>query len=235
MKVALCISGGQRKGDVENETFMKRFCTAFSNADFYYHTWNETLLFEEPNIITTPEPHLGYHSVFHTDEYGGDYLDEKRQQVDKSHAKLNTGTKQIIGHAILVQSLPDDYDIIIRTRWDCYVSTKYDWQTAIENCYNENKIYGYAWRPKNSKEFHNPYIMDKEFIRYPYMIADHVIIHRPSDIDPNSVFLLHEEKKLLPGEWGWHQVFCGQKPNNHVNFVGGLTKYDANNRLKISG
>ena len=58
MKIAVCVSGQQRKTTIDRSILDSRMEEAFSSvdADFYYHTWVDNVLYDYPKIHKQAQP-----------------------------------------------------------------------------------------------------------------------------------------------------------------------------------
>jgi hypothetical protein len=226
MRVAVCVSGQQRPFNLfsrkQHEDSMKH---AFRDvqADYFYHTWNTSVLYKYENMIIEPEPVLSYHPVYDTTADAGSSF-AKRRLLNTDQKKLLHASKQILAHSSLVKRLKDSYDVIVRCRWDLYFSDKVDYKSIIEKSYNDGPIgMGY---PKYDKEFlHNPKLQkrDESNIRWWKMISpDNLIFHKAELWNTDLVEKLHAEKNLLPAEWGWYQILCAPFGDHHYGYKGGV-------------
>ena len=127
MKIAIGISGLYRDniGGKKVPSNLLAMKNKFK-ADMYYHTWDTELNkipleYRSGNFFTTPEPTMEYHPIF----------DPKPTRSPKHHWYRRTrkngnktlhGNKQIIGYSNLFDKIPNDYDLYIRTRWDCSIN-----------------------------------------------------------------------------------------------------------------
>tara|TARA_B100000676_G_scaffold87552_1_gene87414 strand:+ start:1498 stop:2229 length:732 start_codon:yes stop_codon:yes gene_type:complete len=234
MKIAVCISGvprGRVKRNIEHLEM------AFEGADFFYSTWNETSngISESLKASTYPEPKMHYNpwsecvTACKAPKYKAYKEDFLRKGPLSSQQKLLNATKQIIAHAYQVEDLPEEYDMIIRARWDTYTSIKVNFEKYLQDSYNNQQAIGFAirgsrWIDVNKfRDIDHMYIdenTDKSWSRdWSYWLNDNLIIHPRKIFDPVRVKLLHRMKGLLPCEFGWYQVLSNN--DNHHCVYGG--------------
>ena len=234
MKPAICISGLARGNVKRNINHLKK---AFPDIPIFFSSWNETKnsISEKCNSSYYPEPQMHYNPWCEcvTDNPHPKYHAYKKMFIDKtgvSHqAKLMNATKQLIAHAYQLADIPEQYDMIIRTRWDTVVSDRADFSKYLEQSYNENMAIGFAIRGgrhiylNKFKDIEHVYITettDQMWSRdWSYWLNDNLIMHRRDMYDTELVHQYHEEKKLWPAEYGWYQMLS--KNDNHHCVYGG--------------
>lgn len=230
MKIAVCVSGQQRKTTIDRSILQWRMEDAFSsvNADFYYHTWIDSVLYDYPKMYKRIEPNLDYHPMFDVKHKCGVKLERKRKNNSRDSdlgRKFQHGSKQILAHAFLCDKLNCKYDMIVRARWDLYFSDKLDYKELLEKSY-EQGVHGYG-NPGGIIDYNlldNPievlksdnYYLDNE------MLMDALIFHRPEWFDTSYVYELHKNKELLPSEWGFYETMSKPFNDHHTNFLGGV-------------
>jgi hypothetical protein len=243
MKIAIGISGLYRN-NVGGNGVRRRPVSVSSNllemknkfkADMYYHTWDTELNkipleYRSGNFFTTPEPIMEYHPIF----------DPKPTRSPKHHWYRRTktdgdktlhGNKQIIGYSNLFDKIPNDYDLYIRTRWDCSINPNFDFESWYDVALNEGPV-GFMIRTSglNKYDFRNtkghmvPKTEDiNQHTDWFEQLADNLIIHTREQLDTSLVYDLHEQRQLLGAEWGWWQVMS--KPYGgtiHTSVYGGV-------------
>jgi len=230
MKVAVCISGLPRSGvqgrDLRiNHALLKR---NFPTADFYFASWQgqEHVVekyFPDERVVFFSEPAMLYHPFVDTPS---NIIDTSKYHKTVRQAKENTTfyntsyhqNKQIIAHALLVKQLPKTYDVIVRSRFDTVTFSEANFDTYIQNSYDNQQAIGFATLRQDWNEFDRPHeIATKSEYHYRFLF-DQLIIHSANIFDPEYVVNLHQEKILLPAEFGWWQVLS--KDDNHRNISG---------------
>ena len=168
----------------------------------------------------TDNPHPKYHA------YKKDLINKTGQytQTNLLHA-----TKQIIGHADQVAELPEEYDMIVRTRWDTIVGDRVDFTHYLNTAYEHDMAIGFAIRGgrwihlEKFKDIEHVYITqttDQAWSRdWAWWLNDNLIIHPRKIFDTENVHKLHEEKKLWPAEYGWYQVLS-ENDDHHCVYGG---------------
>lgn len=237
MKVAVCLSGIVR-GQVPNNLSKMRELFPF---DYFYSTYTNRKgdldwfgIYD--NITYFEEPKLHYHCIKDVKELYSFKLKSLKKDIAlgrSSQQYLNTvphHTKQILIHANLLNHIDKSYDMIIRTRFDCFLSNKVDWNYYLEKSYNENIPIGFGTRTsrwKNLdkfKEVPKLYPDGKKDVSqdWAYYIMDPLIMHPRNLFDSEHAFRLHTDKKLLPAEVGWWQVLSEPYGGeHHLSVYGG--------------
>ena len=235
MKIAICVSGLIRDKHKRNIDSVKK---AFPDADIFYSTWEayeddrsrnyKCKYYPEPQMhynpwkdCVTDNPHPKYHV----------YKKQFLEKTGESHKKkLLNATKQLIAHAYQVADLPQEYDMIIRARWDTVVSEKVNFSKYLEQSYNENMAIGFAIRGGRWTDLNRFKDIDHVFINedtdimwsrdWSYWLNDFLIFHPRNLYDTELVHKLHKEKKLWPAEYGWYQMLSTL--DNHHCVYGGV-------------
>lgn len=235
MKIAICISGIAR-GNVKRN--IGRLKIAFPNADMFFSSWEEhkNLISEQYKSTYYPEPQLHYNPWCEcvTEPNNLKYKAYKKDFINKtglsSQQKLLNATKQLIAHAYqLEHDVPEEYDMIIRTRWDTLVSDQANFTKYLEKSYNENIAIGFAIRGgrwidlHKFKDIEHVYITettDQTWSRdWHCWLNDNMIFHPRKIYDTALVHQYHKEKRLWPAEYGWYQLLSNN--NNHDCVYGG--------------
>lgn len=239
MRVAVCIFGLCR-GDVE--TCLESHKQHTDKFDTFYGTWSDLHSlhpkhvknqrnFEDilPNtpLLTLPEPKMHYHPFASDTSVLAprfrDYISSKYSSKARNpiYDRQLHQTKQILGHAYQLQNIPDDYDMIVRLRFDTRLSRKVDFTPFIKQSFAKNCAIGFGdtlgrqW----TRNF-NFDVLRRNENPPPFYINDFMIVHPRKIFDPDMVFDLHENKQLLHGERGWYQVLS--HPNDtHQNVLDG--------------
>ena len=231
-KVAILVSGIARDKSNFN---MKRLKTHFGN-DLFCATW-----FGQQNQFSNqypckfyPEPEITYNSWTHDNcvcehyKYHAYRKWFKEGKYPSGH-KLEHASKQILGHAYQLQDLPEEYDMIVRARWDTFTSDRVDFTKYLEESFHKNIAIGFAIRGGRHSDVHsfNEYECVKVYEDTPqtysrdwaWWLNDNLIIHPRKLFNCEKAFRLHNEKKLLPAEYGWYQMLSVD--DNHKGVYGG--------------
>lgn len=235
MKIAICISGLARGNIKRNIGYLKK---AFPDVPMFFSSWEEHKNDESERYNSTyyPEPTMHYnpwcecvkdnpHPKYHV------YKKQFLEKTGESHKKkLLNATKQLIAHAYQVADLPQEYDMIIRARWDTVVSEKVNFSKYLEQSYNENMAIGFAIRGGRWTDLNRFKDIDHVFINedtdimwsrdWSYWLNDFLIFHPRNLYDTELVHKLHKEKKLWPAEYGWYQMLSTL--DNHHCVYGGV-------------
>jgi hypothetical protein len=237
MKVAVLYSGIPRGDFTRNLFSVKRH---FPGADYFYSTWHDQVQVMPPRIEykSYSEPKMHYHCVSDVDE---SLLTMKLKSI-KSVLKTNSvlyertkhHTKQILGHAYQLDDLDESYDMIVRIRYDCYLSPKVDIQSYLIKSYEENIAIGFGTRTTRHPNLHElkeiARVHPKTFTDiqdWSGYLMDPMILHPRKLFDTNLVYKYHEECKLLPAENGWYQILGEPHNDSHLCVYGGaqIEKY----------
>ena len=230
MKLAICVTGLCR-GDTHGMIIALR--KHFPTGDFFFGTWeNKPSVSDKTKFY--PEPKIHYHPVLDVETScpAPKWEKEKHKCVTSitRRRRVYHHTKQILGHAYLLNDIPDDYDMIIRARYDINVSNV-NFTPWLEKSYTEKRAVGFGTRWKRHPVFDKlkeiskiyPTGNDKNVSNdWGWYLMDPMIFHPRSLFDVNNVFELHKTKKLRPAEWGWYQVLSEPYEDNHCCVYGGI-------------
>lgn len=221
MRVAVCVSGVCRGGLKRNNERLKE---KFPGADYYYATWIgyqkefRQAFTEACEFFPEPSPH--YHPYL-----GIDKQDYTCPIYEKAVAWCAAGgedriawtlhhVKQILIHFWLADTIKDRYDVIVRTRFDAYVSRKANFAPYILDTYTNHRANCFGTtRPEG---FDSPFEVEPKGIHLNWML-DSLIIHNADKVNRAKVDDLYQSKRLHAAEFGWHQVLG--KHRNHSGWV----------------
>ena len=232
MQVALLISGIARQHTERN---IKAMLPHFGE-DCFFATWSShtnefsnlfrTSTYEEPTIQYNPWTDTRCECA--SPKYHAYRKEFESGKYPKGH-KLEHATKQLIGHALQLRDIPVEYDLIVRARWDTYVSSRVDFTKYLEEAYNDNKAIGFAIRGgrhtdiNTFKEYQGQYWTNETpqsvSRDWMYWLNDNLIIHRRDAFDVDKALRLDKQSRLLPAEYGWYQMLSVD--DNHKCVYGG--------------
>jgi|Laugresbdmm110dd_1035094.scaffolds.fasta_scaffold09230_2 hypothetical protein len=223
MKVAVCISG-QCVSNNQNTSILKnnnRLKEHFPECDFYYATWDSfkeifQQNFPNQNCCFFHEPTINYHpydipkKYWESNRYAStrDFIlagGNKFWDWSKNH------TKQLLIHAWLCKHFLHQYDVIVRTRFDVWISNNADFKTFLIDTYENNRINAITATKKRSFHKLKAFATNIGEAHHEWLV-DQIIIHPASFLNPAYVDYLNESKRLHPAEMGWYQILS--KPNN---------------------
>jgi hypothetical protein len=222
--VAVCVSGACRGSLVRNNERMK---AKFPSADFYYATWStqaktfqSAFPFEQCEYFAEPTPHYhpytGIAKEHHTCDYYQLTVDWAKQGGKSRLEWTSHHTKQILIHAWLTQGIRERYDVIVRTRFDAYISRRADFSSYLADTYENYRANCFGTtRPTRFDELFEVEIKPGSI--HANWMLDHVIIHNADRIDAERVESLYRDKRLHAAEYGWHQVLGAHR--NHSGWV----------------
>ena len=239
MKTAILVTG-QYRPHVNNrkaKQLIARMAEVFK-THMFFHTWNDNVT-EVPieyhdRLVYCKEPEVDYHPVSDASKNGYNSKHGKWELYTVKrllYNKMQNANKQILAYADLLSKLPDDFDILLRMRWDILISNQVNFKPYLEKAYEEGPV-GFMTRPERKHDIHQLIELSKEddnplsgraFIMddwYGYL-PDSLIIHRKEHFDIDLVKKLHSEKKLAAAEWGWYQVMREPYGDIHTSVHGG--------------
>jgi hypothetical protein len=207
MRIALCITGLYRNWvNPPIPKLVNSMIKILKPTDVYYHTWTEIKDKNPYDVYHCPEPILDYHPI---DDVRIECLHEKFIQYKKDkilHDITANRNKQLLGYADLMSKIPDNYDLIIRARWETIVSEKFDYKSYKEKALHDGPV-GFMIRPNRNQSIDDNLIVSKDKSDdWFYFLPDALIFHKKEQFNVDLVHSLHKEKNLLPAEWGWHQI-----------------------------
>lgn len=233
MRVAVCVSGacvtGNPKGDIVRNDKMRR--ATFPGADFYYATWESyrpvfEKLFPNEHCEYFPEPEIPYHPyMIEKTNHISPFYEATVQWIKKGGKQRlewsKHHTKQILIHAWLLDTIKDEYDVIVRTRFDGFISKNASFEKYLEDTYVNNRANCFSATKQQKFDELNEFDSSVGK-KHNNIHCDQLIIHPADAIDIDTVNLLHEKKLLHAAEFGWYQVISmphGSRHRNHDGWV----------------
>ena len=230
MKIAVCVSGLPRSGvpDRNIKINIDRLKNNFPTADFYFASWDGqqdvlNKLLPGENVQYFQDDYNTYHpyidtptSIVSTGKY------HKMVQQAKSNITFRNLSyhqhKQIIIHSLLCNTLSEEYDVIVRSRFDTVTYSKASFSEYILDAHTHKRAIGFATLRHDWNTFNiaREIPIDSEY-QY-HFLFDQLIIHNRAILNSNKVLELYNKKLLLPAEFGWWQVLSIN--NNHRNISG---------------
>ena len=234
-KTAVCISGkvNSIRGQVGLSENLAKLRTKFPGADFFFATWKserETFESSFPELVNSclyvDEPVIEYHPylgiVGETSKFYKEEIEKtRRSSKDKIQWKSHH-TKQILIHSLLLDACVDaaKYDVVVRARFDSYVTNRADFTPFIEETRNSGKVNGFGitrWNDRTKcRMMYHTESNDLNNSHSVYLL-DQCIIHQRSRIDTDRVWELHRAKRLLAAEFGWCQILSEPWGRIHTN------------------
>ena len=195
MKVALVFSGLPRGNYIQN---IEDHRSVFGGPDVYLNSWAGTLCEAPYRCNYWPEPE-------------SDHLLLSVSDLENPYKRtiLARGYKQIMAHTYAMVQLPDEYDVIVRCRYDVIVNPEIDWTAVVEECYKNKTVIGI----RNFIEDEWSYL---KHVRPKGLVLDQLIVHTPEQYDCSRVINLYTNKELDACEMGWYQVFQSQPIKNYI-------------------
>ena len=193
MKIAVCVSGAFKNGNsntsiIRNNEIQKN---KFPTADFYYATWDTykndfEKIFPDEKCEYFPEIEMIYHpylDIPKADHISPFYQDTANFMIkDKTGKRLEWSshhTKQILIHFWLADTIKDEYDVVVRTRFDGYIAKTADFLEYLEDTFKNHRANCFGATKKQKFEELNEF--DSSFGKKHHMwILDQLIIHNAS-------------------------------------------------------
>lgn len=228
MKVAVCVSGAFRAKRLPSEN-IGRLKSKFRGADFYYATWDRYQdafknLFQDDECRFYPEPKPHYHPYLdispkdHTSDWYRKTVTWVKAGKQTRREWTSHHVKQILIHAWLADEIKADYDVLVRTRFDAFVSSRADFRPYLEDTYTNGSANCFGTtRPDGFDQLFEVNITPESL--HKNWMLDHIIIHRADTLDRERVDSLYRDKKLHAAEYGWHQVLGANGHRNHSGWV----------------
>lgn len=243
MKVAICISGIPR-GDVKTNV---KIAQEHFGGDVFYATYfqheNSIKKFTEEYFLHK-EPVINYHPL-------ADVPEEVMPPVLKTWSlreriktdfllreRMSHQSKQILAHDMLLNEVPDEYDMIVRMRYDTRLSKKLDLRSLLERSYENNIAIGLGTRTSRHKNLDElkelPKVWPERYVPSPNVsndwggyIMDPLILHPRKLWSSERLKELHRKKSLLAAERGFYQILSQPYGDTHECYYGGaqIEKY----------
>jgi len=234
-EVAVCFSGLARD---EHEWVIER-TKKILPYDTFFCTWEGYAVPKNASDCKLfPEPKYDYHNLIETKTKPDCTLWKKYTKTPPPNGRggkiwwkpnlmeqTKSNSKQILGHYYLVNSLPQQYKVIIRMRYDAILSSKADYGKYIERVQETGFSVGFDaggganYGPQHELNEHTNHDCRRCTGWY---LWDHVLFHQRWRL--KNVQKLYEDKDLLGAEWGWHQVLHHQwDDKDYHNVQGGET------------
>lgn len=215
MKIAVCYSGLFRTYD----GFLENHKSRLPTADYYFSTWSsekdktvgsglDVMLFDPPSV-----DYNLYQGSF-AEQYG-----DSHQHKSSERKRLYTGTMQHLGHYLVATSISEDYDMVIRMRYDTFLG-QHDWLSLVEHAFKNNIAIGVG--NANGSDDADHLMMDRPPTIHgnsSKFMLDFMNIHKRNNIA--NALALNEEKRLWPTNAGWYQLLS-QNYSGHENYRGGI-------------
>lgn len=171
-------------------------------------------------------------------------VEDKFEKTPDPKNRHTHQTKMILGHTYLVKKYYNDFDIMIRARWDHFLGEGLHLYELCEETYRlpaiislgcrdgfrVNKDYRIKTLDTHNSRFGLPFVhQDNRIILQkdisPFVTDYGLIFHRNVDWPVEFIENLHENKKLLPAEWGWWQTIIERKSMRYIHYDGGSGIY----------
>ena len=241
IRVAVCISGTishslnpELKHTTNENSFsdnIKRLKSKLPGADFYYATWkqNESIFktfFPEEECLYFTEPDVHYHPYIdipkekHISVHYQKQVNWVKSGGEKRIEWLSHCTKQILIHSWLSDIVKDKYDVIIRARYDGYISQEADFLPYIEDTFKNHRANCFTATSQSLFNTLREINSTDVNARHHYWLMDNIIIHNADAIDVNIINLYHKNKVLHGSEFGWYQAISMEHGSKHRNYSG---------------
>jgi hypothetical protein len=233
MKVAVCVSGLTYP---DSPKLMKELENRFPHYSFFYGVWKgrEDDISRKFKAFSFDEPEATYHPYLDIDrktwppniDHIVGLLEEKRSRNPPELEWINKSkhqTKQILMHSHMLDSIPEEYDMIIRARWDLWLYDKtIPYEDYVKESYYLNKPIGWARKMSRNNGSHWSAKGTHRNHWWEGFICDLMIMHPRKLFKKDKVWKLHEEQKLLAAEFGWYQSLCDDRSEKHDCYFANL-------------
>ena len=143
MKTAILVTG-QDRPQVKNANILVKKMESVFKAQMFFHTWDK-------NVTKTPieyhnrleyckEPVVDYHPRSDIEWVGKHGKWDNYRKKRLLYNKTQHANKQILAYADLLSKIPNDFDLLIRTRWDVLISQKVKFTPYLEKAYEEGPV-----------------------------------------------------------------------------------------------
>lgn len=243
MKTAICISGIPR-GSIH--TNVKITQSIFDGDVFYatYHDQEKTIQKYIQDYFLHPEPVISYHPLADVPEhimppvYKTWMLRDRIKTDFMLRQRMSHQSKQIFAHDMLLSEVPEDYDMIVRMRYDTRLSIKADLKSMLIRSYENNIAIGFGVRTSRHKSLdvlaEIPKIWPNRHAPTPGVsndwggyIMDPLILHPRKLWSSERLKDLHAKKSVLAAERGFYQILSQPYGDTHECYYGGaqIEKY----------
>ena len=211
MKVAVCVSGLVQSDYIKRNNEVLK--AKFPMADFYYATWNDQREnfeknFPDDKCFYYEQPYMHYHPYMDIKDFTSPYFEETKGWIRRTNRipwSLHH-TKQIIIHSWLLNEISEEYDVIVRARFDGFIwrDPEANFLPFLKDTYENQRANCFAVTqgPKFKQLYESDYINTPKMR---YWILDQLIIHPRSFVQKEKVDQLHKEGRLRAAEYGWAQ------------------------------
>lgn len=216
MKVAYLYSGLYRTWSGRE----KNHRLNLPEGDFYYSTWDsERSKVTRDNMMFFPDPIKTY-NCYEVKEFGDTYgwhLKDKGSEKPRNY----TGYFQHLAHWYILNSLKEEYDVVVRMRYDTILGMgKEKFAEMLNLCYNSGNSIGLGntngQDDANKTMHYNVPQATPLRGKNPYML-DFANIHKPEVC--KNVKELVDAEQMWPTNAGWYQIMGH---NGYMNFKGGI-------------
>ena len=179
------------------------------------------------NIIELFQPEPEYHPYLVEDKFVPDCPTFRRYREHKIFNKKglyeasNKQYLEVLHHYNLIQKVPNKYDIIIRCRFDVFLSNKINFFKFINHVIETEQTVGISNLNKFTDE-NRPLTLGnfRSDINGEVYLYNHLIFHKRNNVA--NVPQLIKEKRLLPAEYGHYQAFAEKNGKGFLNYQGGM-------------
>tara|TARA_B110000908_G_C10253449_1_gene453707 strand:+ start:2550 stop:3296 length:747 start_codon:yes stop_codon:yes gene_type:complete len=240
MKIAICVNGlPNASRSFDNIDSIQKSI----GGDLFLSTWkgNEQQVEKKTSkhCYYFDEPKVDYHPLMDIPEnmvrpvYKTWQSRERCKHNKRLRDRLANCSKQILGHAMLIDALTDyNYDLIVRIRWDTVLSPWCNFSEFLEESLRDNKAIGFGTRtgrhPNYNVMSRIPKIWPSRWQPSPDIsndwaanLQDIMIMYPRKLLDTSMVYELNKNKSLNLGETGWYQVLSKPYGDNHESIYGG--------------
>lgn len=231
MRVAVCISGvcASKNPSTNLKKNLERIRRFFPDYDYHFATYNQfenvfKKNFPEEFCHYFPEPVINYHpyeiphNLWESDRFAETKAFINRGGLVRREWTAHH-TKQHLIHAWLCDTIENNYDVVIRARFDTWIYEHADFIPYVIDTYKNNRVNSFSATKQNHFDKINQFDTNPGGRHHNWMV-DQLIIHPMSFMNREYVEQLHNEHRLHPAEMGWYQILSKPYGSTHRCFDG---------------
>ena len=229
MKIAIVYSGLYRTFD----GWLDNHKSVLPSGDYYFTTWeSERSKVDIDDMVYNSPPKITYnlYQGEFAKKYGKDI-----QNKDFEKPRLYTACLQHAGHYLALKNIKEDYDIVIRMRYDTFLGNhSLKFLELCNFCNNTGVSIGIGNTSNSDDKNEKMYqIVPSQYSTKEFML-DFMNIHKYKNIE--NVLQLIEDKEMFPTNAGWWQILS-KRGWGHKNYRGGiqLARHISRFRNKVNG
>ncbi len=191
------------------------------------------------DVVLIDEPVIHYDPYIDNPNAVSDWNYQKKLKNPNERHKHQT--KQLLVHNELMKRFQNNFDVIVRARWDTTIGIDLNFMQFAHECMDIPATIAISTR----RDYHKSILTIGEVSSWEYPFLKHecdrtnkivtsatcemlldngIIIHRVSDWSCELVDRLHNNSRLLAAEFGWYQILVeGTSHHKWKHYDGGAT------------